>query len=846
QDQLVCYPDGRIEVTVVTPISTLADYTFRWYRDTYTPGQELVDDNSDMITAAVLDTANYATLGEGTYYVTTVKNSGNAPGSGCESPPFRINIQDKHLDPIAQLTATPNIACVDSLSNGTVVAVVREADGDTTDVYQYDWTMDGGALPNYVVQTDDANTSSLTNAKDGDYILTVTNVSETGCVFTQGITVKLDQPKAEPNIIDVFTVDPIDCNPSARAQVTSISIGGGAPVTDSLTLLTDYTYAWYYSDVKPETLMRDSLGNAVTTSNLDNIIAGSYFVFVTSLSTGCESLPKEVVINDTDIIYPKVVINETIPQISCSDPYVGVLEATGDGFTDVTNPIYQFTWYNTLDLTGPVISTTYTAGGLGKGDYSVEVLNTVTGCTASALYIMEDRSMEFYPIIVTTQDHNQNCVNPDGSAIGNFLTIQDYPFPYDYTFDWWDGLNPNYNAAPDYANQPTVTGLSAGYYSVRVTDNNTQCVSYNEVEVLENIIFPEVVVTLDNPLVNCDPARPNGQISVEMDGGRPLKDYTVTWHAGTDATGTVLSVTDKLIGVGMGLYTVSVTNNITGCVITETKEVTDGRYYPPAPDPVVINHRTHCIDPDGIIDVTVGGETLNYSFTWYAGSSTNDPELSVYPRVFDLDIGSYAVTATDLTTGCVSEAAVIEVLDMRELPIMEYDIGPSMCEYKTGFVRAKIKNEASVTAQSIEWEYLGDRTDMTETYHMGGQWYEIADGEYQVTITTTMGCVLTETVEIGTVITGYQGVSPNGDGENDFFTIDCIARFPDNNVKIFNRAGVLVYEASGYDNAHEIFDGTGKNGIYFTGDQVPDGTYFFIIDKMDGTKPTYGYLELLR
>ena len=79
---------------------------------------------------------------------------------------------------------------------------------------------------------------------------------------------------------------------------------------------------------------------------------------------------------------------------------------------------------------------------------------------------------------------------------------------------------------------------------------------------------------------------------------------------------------------------------------------------------------------------------------------------------------------------------------------------------------------------------------------------------------------------------------------NDFFLIDCIDYFPNNNVQIFNRAGVKVYEADGYNNTDIRFDGIGNSG---NGNlKLPEGTYFFVIDKGRGGTAIQGYIELVR
>jgi len=72
-------------------------------------------------------------------------------------------------------------------------------------------------------------------------------------------------------------------------------------------------------------------------------------------------------------------------------------------------------------------------------------------------------------------------------------------------------------------------------------------------------------------------------------------------------------------------------------------------------------------------------------------------------------------------------------------------------------------------------------------------------------------------------ISVHQGLSPNGDGVNDYLTIENISNYPDNKLSIMNRNGQLIFEAKGYDNSTKVFDGhSNKNGKM----QLP-GTYFY-------------------
>lgn len=81
--------------------------------------------------------------------------------------------------------------------------------------------------------------------------------------------------------------------------------------------------------------------------------------------------------------------------------------------------------------------------------------------------------------------------------------------------------------------------------------------------------------------------------------------------------------------------------------------------------------------------------------------------------------------------------------------------------------------------------------------------------------------------------------TPNGDGINDYFVIPCLQtdRFPDNKVIIFNEWGSEVHYGAPYANDW--------NGTY-GGNELPAGTYFYIIETGDGRTPLNGFLILQR
>ncbi len=111
--------------------------------------------------------------------------------------------------------------------------------------------------------------------------------------------------------------------------------------------------------------------------------------------------------------------------------------------------------------------------------------------------------------------------------------------------------------------------------------------------------------------------------------------------------------------------------------------------------------------------------------------------------------------------------------------------------------------------------------------------YQVTDtlgNQSEATITVTIIC---------DKILIYNGISPNGDSLNDVWRMPGIDQYPNNEVRVFNRWGQLVFERKGYLNA------TGWDGRW-NGHDLPDGTYFYLIDLKDGSAVLSGYLQILR
>ena len=80
----------------------------------------------------------------------------------------------------------------------------------------------------------------------------------------------------------------------------------------------------------------------------------------------------------------------------------------------------------------------------------------------------------------------------------------------------------------------------------------------------------------------------------------------------------------------------------------------------------------------------------------------------------------------------------------------------------------------------------------------------------------------------------YNAISTDEGSQNNGFIIKNIELYPNNNLKIFNRYGVLVYEKDGYTNT-DPFKGisTGRATVNKDG-KLPQGTYYYVLEYTDG------------
>ena len=94
-----------------------------------------------------------------------------------------------------------------------------------------------------------------------------------------------------------------------------------------------------------------------------------------------------------------------------------------------------------------------------------------------------------------------------------------------------------------------------------------------------------------------------------------------------------------------------------------------------------------------------------------------------------------------------------------------------------------------------------------------------------------------QTVTPTSGVTPYNGISLNGDNQNDYFHVEGIEKYPNNTVRIYNKEGLKVFDIIGYDNKKQSFKGFTQGNIAIKKSlELPTGTYFYFIEYTDESR----------
>ncbi len=579
---------------------------------------------------------------------------------------------------------TPDAFAMPTVIDCNNAEVTINTDGTSAgDDFTYEWTVNagGGNIAS------GADTPNPVIDEPGSYTLTVTNTTN-GC--TAQTPVMVTDNRIDP-VADAGT--PFDCIDS------EVMLGGVDLATG-----TNITYQWTASN-------GGSIAGASDIANPMVTEAGTYEVLVTNTENGCTS------VSQVDVsVAPQIATEDPLP-IDCRAD--GTVTLSGLGSETGTDISYEWIASNGgVIVSGnnsinPVVSE--------SGTYSLVVTNSVTGCSSPPLeVVVEDIRTDL------TADPGQssqiNCNNLSlelgGSNTSTGNTI---------IYDWQ--IVPD-NGAPTTASTPNITATQGGTYTLLVTDTSNGCTAMNQVVILEDMTEPDVMINTP-ALLTCE-----ADNQILDSNGSSTGDFTYTW---TTMGGNILSSSnDQNVQIDdPGSYTLTITNNATGCTNSETVTVIEDAIFPEViiADPLNID----CNNTEVLLDGSQSESGMGIEYTW------RDENNTVIGNTASIQVdagGQYTLEVNNTLTGCV-ETDPVMVMDIREDPTADVgDMQGLNCDIT--LLTLGGANLSTGPEFTYEWSLTGAGLISSEANP------EIAQGgEYTLVVTNTInGCTAIELITI--------------------------------------------------------------------------------------------------
>lgn len=236
----------------------------------------------------------------------------------------------------------------------------------------------------------------------------------------------------------------------------------------------------------------------------------------------------------------------------------------------------------------------------------------------------------------------------------------------------------------------------------------------------------------------------------------------------------------------------------------------------------------YCVgSQNGIRIGAPNNNNTNHQFTWVPAATLDDP-TAPNPTASNTVITQYTLTVSNGGV-CPDKKSTVRVTPFPK-PYVDASPDTVIDEGNTITLNG--------TGSAINF-WLPDYRIRYATTPTPDVW-PIVTTTYTLYVEDSHKCTNFDTVRVrvikGEKLFFYSAFSPNGDGDNDVFYIGNLEKYPENNLKIYNRYGKMIFNASNYANN---WDGT------YLGNEIPTGTYFYIFT--DGVSQEYkGTVTLLR
>ncbi|MFK8102061.1 MAG: gliding motility-associated C-terminal domain-containing protein [Saprospiraceae bacterium] len=353
------------------------------------------------------------------------------------------------------------------------------------------------------------NESLLTVSNSGTYTLVVTNTL-TNCFAMDEVTITED---AVPPIADAGAGGTLSCTAAAITLDGSNSIPIGTA-----------NYDWFNAS-------NTNIGSGVS---IEVFSAGIYTLVVTNQVNGCSASAMVTVMQDADV--PAAIANSD-GILTCQNMMVSL---SGNGSSTGTNITYQW-----VDDQGVVLGADLDLSVTDPGTYTLIVSDVSNGCSAATDVVVLEYttlpSVAIAPVNPLTCEDNQVTLNGSNSSTG-----------INFSYEWFDINNVSIGLGP------IITVDQAGTYTLVVTNQTTMCFNSSSIVVTQDAAIPTAAIFAAIDQLDCN----NESLILTIGNSNIGSEFSYAWTDGINNLGTTTEITITTPAT----YTLSVTNNNTGCV----------------------------------------------------------------------------------------------------------------------------------------------------------------------------------------------------------------------------------------------------------------------------------------
>lgn len=665
---------------------------------------------------------------------------------------------------VAQDTLSPTLA---ALMPATLTCAQPAAWLNAANGNNANWAYDW-SVTNGAQLNSPPDSSAVQAIAAGNYSVVVTN-PENACTATRNYNVSVDTLAPA---VAIALPDTLNCT------VSNVTLNGNGSDTGA-----NFSLSWATTD--------GQLQGAPDQPNTIATAPGTYSLAILNTNNGCSASQSVTVAQDTLPPFAQIAAADTL---NCNISSL-LLNATGSSTGNTF--AYSWTTNNGLLLSG--------ADGLqpeagAAGQYSLQVTNLQNFCTATATVEVPIDTLA--PTVTLAPPAVLNCNQNSVLLTG---TVSNAGSGYDLL---WNGPAGGILSGADGLNP--VVG-QPGAYSLIITNNNNGCSRSASTEILQDIA-PPVAAAGTNFVIPCFPELRT------LDGSNSSSgpEFSYSWSS---ADGMLLNGATTLTPAidAPGTYTLLVTNLGNGCTATDNVQVSQD-----LPEASATTLQPLCFGDSGRISFeNTSGGLPPYVYSIDGGATyTGSPDFQVQTP------GNYSLIVQDVN-GCEAVLST-SIVQPDSLVLL---MAPAQAEIDYG---------GSHTIQLQSNYPLEELLNITWSPNPGLDCYDCLSPTaspristvYQVSATNANGCRdqarIRITVNKDLPVYVPTAFSPNGDGNNDWFTVYARQGIITNvrSMQIYNRWGEQVFENQNFQpNAPmEGWDG------FFRNQTLNPGVFAYVVE----------------